>query len=97
MKYQDIEVLLRQAQVPKQLMHVIQHLHAENVGLKQEINQCALVIDKLADQINAIATVAGVHQQIFKGLEDGKSMSDIVSELRAEHLSDIRSEAADGS
>lgn len=91
MKYQEIETLLR-GNVDPRLLKVIQHLHAENVGLKQEIAGIARGLDRIIGTLNSVATVAGLHQQIFNGLEEGKSMSDIIAEMRAEHLSDIQSE-----
>lgn len=91
MKYQEIETLLR-GNVDPRLLKVIQHLHAENVGLKQEITGICRGLDKIVETLNVIATVAGAHQQVFNGLADGKSMSEVVAEMRAEHLSDIQSE-----
>lgn len=92
LRYQDIEVMLRQENVGPNTVKVIQHLHAENVGLKQEITGICRGLDRLVETINSIAVVAGAHQQIFKGLEEGKSMSDIISEMRSEHLSGVVSE-----
>lgn len=90
MKYQEINELLNG--IDPKLLKVIQYLHAENIGLKQEISGIARGLDRIIETMNSIATVAGVHQQIFKGMEDGKSMSDIISELRSEHLSGVESE-----
>lgn len=92
MKYQEIELLLRQANTHPELRKVIQHLHAENVGLKQEIAGIARGIDRIVDIVNQTLTVAAAHNQIFTALESGKSMSDAISEMRSEHLSGVVSE-----
>lgn len=96
LKYQDIEVMLREENVAPKLRKIIQHLHAENIGLKQEINGICKGIDRIIDSVNAIATIAGIHKQLFEGLEQGKSVSESIAELRAEHLSDIEAEEIKG-
>lgn len=91
MKYQEIEERLR-GRVDPQLLLVIQHIHAENVGLKQEITGICKGMDRLVETMNSVLTVAHMHNLVFKGMEDGKSFSDVVSGLRAEHVSGIESE-----
>jgi hypothetical protein len=92
LKYQDIEVMLKEENAGPKLRQIIQFLHAENSGLKQEINGICMGLDRLIESVNAMAAVAGLHSRIFTGLENGKSMSDIVSELRREELSDFAAE-----
>lgn len=79
-KYQEIEELLR-GNVDPRLLKVIQSQHAEIVGLKQEITGICQGLDKMISVINNLAAVGGMHQQIFVGLEQGKSMSDIIAEM----------------
>jgi hypothetical protein len=91
LKYQDIETLCR-GEIHPNVLKVIQHLHAENAGLKQEITGITRGIDRIVDVMNQVLTVATAHNQIFTALENGKSMSDAIGEMRAEHLSGVVSE-----
>lgn len=92
LKYQEINETLASRNIDPMLLKVIQHIHAENVGLKQEISGICRGMDRLVEMMNQTLTVAAAHNQVFKLLEDGKSMSEAVAELRAEHLSGVVSE-----
>lgn len=94
MKYQDIEILLRQADCPPPLRRIIQYLHAENTGLKEENATLARGLDKVIGMINDMGTVMGLHQAVFSGLAEGKSYNDIVAGLRSDHLVGVDSEGA---
>lgn len=86
MKYQDIELHLKRASAHPSLRLVIQSLHAENMQLKDENKEISIAMDKIVSALMHMQEMIGVHQGIFKGLEAGKSMSDIITSLRAEHL-----------
>lgn len=92
MKYQDIEVHLRAAGVDPRLGKVIQHLHAENMGLKEEIKAICAGLDRLFNMVDTIGAVSGLHQQIIGNMSEGKSMSEAIDAIRVEHLSDVQSE-----
>lgn len=92
MKYQDINTALASRNIDPMLLKVIQHLHAENVGLKQEIKGICRGLDVMVDTMNKVLTIASAHDHLIRGAVDGKSFSESLEELRKEHLSDIVSE-----
>lgn len=92
LKYQDIETMLREADAHPKMRLIIQHIHAENSGLKQEVMGLAQAVDKAIHLLMAMQTVVGMHQEVFKGQAEGKDLSQIISEMRAEHLSGVVSE-----
>lgn len=85
-KQQDISSILKEAGTDPRVVRVILQQQEMIKTLQQEVNGICQGLDRIIEHMNNLATVAGVHQQMFKGLEAGKSMSDVIASMRAEHL-----------